>query len=91
MTGKMIKNWLENRGDNYRMETSNPNICIEFEFYESDKYGNYIKPEERTEFDRIDIFHLPSGAIYQVVKRDDETMESFFERSAKRFNKVNKL
>ena len=91
MTGKMIKNWLENRGDNYCMETSNPNLCIEFEFYESDEYGNYIKPEERTEFDRVDIFHLPSGSIYQVVKRNDEDISHLLERVARKYNNLLRL
>lgn len=38
MTGKMIQKWLDSRTDfnNFQMETNDPNIVIEFEFYDRD-------------------------------------------------------
>ncbi len=91
MTGKMIQKWLDSRKDltDYQMKTANPNIDIEFEFFESDEYGNYVKPEDRT-FDRVNICLPMTGAIYQVCQRDGETIESLLKRVANRYNKIEK-
>ena len=91
MTGKMIQKWLDSRTDfnNFQMETNDPNIVIEFEFYDRDERGNYIEPKDRT-FDRVDICLPQTGAIYQVCQRDGESMDSFLTRVAKRYNKIKK-
>lgn len=91
MTGKMIQKWLDSRTDftEYQMKTSDPNIDIEFEFYEVDEIGNYIEPKDRT-FDRVDICLPQTGAIYQVCQRDGESMDSLLTRVAKRYNKIEK-
>ena len=91
MTGKMIQKWLESRTDfnNFQMETNDPNIVIEFEFYDRDERGYYIKPKDRT-FDRVDICLPQTGAIYQVCQGDSESMDSFLTRVAKRYNKIKK-
>lgn len=91
MTGKMIKKWLDSRTDltDYQMKTNDPNIDIEFEFFDRDERGNYIEPKDRT-FDRVDICFPQTGAIYQVCQRDGESMDSFLIRVAKRYNKIEK-
>lgn len=91
MTGKMIQKWLDSRTDltDFQMKTSDPNIDIEFEFYEVDERGNYLKPKDRT-FDRVDICLPQIGAIYQVCQGDSESMDSFLTRVAKRYNKIKK-
>ena len=91
MTGKMIQKWLDSRTDfnNFQMETNDPNIVIEFEFYDRDERGNYIEPKDRT-FDRVDICLPQTGAIYQVCQGDRESMDSFLTRVAKRYNKIKK-
>ena len=91
MTGKMIQKWLDSRTDfnNFQMETNDPNIDIEFEFYEVDERGNYLEPKDRT-FDRVDICLPQIGAIYQVCQGDRESMDSFLTRVAKRYNKIKK-
>lgn len=91
MTGKMIQKWLDSRTDltDFQMKTSDPNIDIEFEFYEVDEIGNYIEPKDRT-FDRVDICLPQTGAIYQVCQRDGESMYSLLTRVAKRYNKIEK-
>ena len=91
MTGKMIQKWLDSRTDfnNFQMETNDPNIVIEFEFYDRDQRGNYIEPKDRT-FDRVDICLPQTGAIYQVCQRDGESMDYFLTRVAKRYNKIKK-
>ena len=91
MTGKMIQKWLDSRTDfnNFQMETNDPNIVIEFEFYDRDERGNFIEPKDRT-FDRVDICFPQTGAIYQVCQRDGESMDSFLTRVAKRYNKIEK-
>lgn len=91
MTGKMIQKWLDSRTDltDFQMKTSNPNIDIEFEFYEVDERGNYLEPKDRT-FDRADIVLPQTGAIYQVCQRNGESMDSFLTRVAKRYNKIEK-
>ena len=91
MTGKMIQKWLDLRADltDFQMKTSDPNIDIEFEFYEVDEHGNYLEPKDRT-FDRVDIYLLQTGAIYQVCQRNGESMDSFLARVAKRYNKIEK-
>lgn len=91
MTGKMIQKWLDSRTDfnNFQMETNDPNIVIEFEFYDRDERGNYIEPKDRT-FDRVDVCLPQTGAIYQVCQRDGESMDSFLTIVAKRYNKIEK-
>ena len=91
MTGKMIQKWLDSRTDltDFQMQTSDPNIDIEFEFYEVDEHGNYLEPKDRT-FDRVDICLPQIGAIYQVCQGDSESMDSFLTRVAKRYNKIKK-
>ena len=91
MTGKMIQKWLDSRTDfnNFQMETNDPNIVIEFEFYDRDERGNYIEPKDRT-FDSVDIYLPQTGAIYQVCQRDGESMDSLLTRVAKRYNKIEK-
>ena len=91
MTGKMIQKWLDSRTDftDYQMKTKDPRIDIEFEFYEVDEFGNYIEPKDRT-FDRADIVLPQVGAIFQVVQRDGESMDSFLTRVANRYNKIKK-
>lgn len=91
MTGKMIQKWLDSRTDltDYQMKTSDPCIDIEFEFFEVDEIGNYVEPKDRT-FDRADIVLPQVGAIYQVVQRDGESMDSFLTRVANRYNKIKK-
>ena len=91
MTGKMIQKWLDSRTDltEFQMKTSDPNIDIEFEFYEVDERGNYLEPKDRT-FDRVDICLPQIGAIYQVCQGDSESMDSFLARVAKRYNKIKK-
>lgn len=91
MTGKMIQKWLDSRTDltDYQMKTSDPRIDIEFEFFESDEFGNYVEPKDRT-FDRADIILTQVGAIYQVVQRDGESMDSFLTRVANKYNKIEK-
>lgn len=91
MTGKMIQKWLDSHADfnNFQMETNDPNIVIEFEFYDRDERGNYIEPKDRT-FDCVDICLPQTGAIYQVCQRDGESMDSFLTRVAKRYNKIEK-
>lgn len=91
MTGKMIQKWLDSRTDltDYQMKTSDPRIDIEFEFFEVDEIGNYVEPKDRT-FDRADIVLPQVGAIYQVVQRDGESMDSFLTRVANRYNKIEK-
>ena len=91
MTGKIIQKWLDSRTDltDFQMKTSDPNIVIEFEFYEVDERGNYLEPKDRT-FDRVDICLPQTGAIYQVCQRDGESMDSFLTRVAKRYNKIKK-
>lgn len=91
MTGKMIQKWLDSRTDltDYQMKTSDPRIDIEFEFFEVDEIGNYVEPKDRT-FDRADIVLPQVGAIYQVVQRDGESMDSFLTRVANRYNKIKK-
>ena len=71
------------------MKTNDPNIVIEFEFYDRDERGNYIEPKDRT-FDRVDVCLPQTGAIYQVCQRDGESMDSFLTRVAKRYNKIEK-
>lgn len=91
MTGKMIQKWLDSRTDltDFQMKTPDPNIDIEFEFYEVDERGNYLEPKDRT-FDRVDICLPQIGAIYQVCQGDSESMDSFLARVAKRYNKIKK-
>ena len=91
MTGKMIQKWLDSRTDftDFQMKTNDPRIDIEFEFFDRDERGNYIEPKDRT-FDRVDICLPQTGAIYQVCQRDDESMDSFLTRVAKRYNKIEK-
>lgn len=91
MTVKMIQKWLDSRTDltDFQMKTSDPNIDIEFEFYEVDERGNYLEPKDRT-FDRVDICLPQIGAIYQVCQGDSESMDSFLTRVAKRYNKIKK-
>lgn len=91
MTGRMIKKWLDSRSDftDYQMKTNDPRIDIEFEFFERDEIGNYIKPKDRT-FDRVDIVLPQVGAIFQVCQRDGETMDSFLTRVANKYNKIEK-
>lgn len=91
MTGKMIQKWLDSRTDftDYQMKTKDSRIDIEFEFFERDEIGNYIEPKDRT-FDRADIVLPQVGAIFQVVQRDGESMDSFLTRVAKRYNKIEK-
>lgn len=91
MTGKMIQKWLDSRTDltDFQMKTNDPNIVIEFEFFDRDERGNYIEPKDRT-FDRVDICLPQTGAIYQVCQRDGESMDSFLTRVAKRYNKIEK-
>ena len=91
MTGKMIQKWLDSRTDltDFQMKTSDPNIDIEFEFYEVDERGNYLEPKDRT-FDRANICLPQIGAIYQVCQGDSESMNSFLTRVAKRYNKIKK-
>lgn len=91
MTGKMIQKWLDSRTDltDFQMKTSDPNIDIEFEFYEVDERGNYLEHKDRT-FDRVDICFPQIGAIYQVCQRDGESMDSFLKRVANRYNKIKK-
>lgn len=91
MTGKMIQKWLDSRTDltDFQMKTSDPNIDIEFEFYEVDELGNYLEPKDRT-FDRVDICLPQIGAIYQVCQGDSESIDSFLTRVAKRYNKIKK-
>ena len=91
MTGKMIQKWLDSRTDftNFQMKTDDPNIVIEFEFYEVDERGNYLESKDRT-FDRVDICLPQIGAIYQVCQGDSESMDSFLKRVAKRYNKIEK-
>ena len=91
MTGKMIQKWLDSRADftDFQMETNDPNIVIEFEFYDRDERGNYIEPKDRT-FDRVDICLPQTGAIYQVCQIDGESIDSFLTRVAKRYNKIEK-
>ena len=91
MTGKMIQKWLDSRTDltDFQMKTSDPNIDIEFEFYEVDERGNYLEPKDRT-FDRVDICLPQIGAIYQVCQGDCESMDYFLTRVAKRYNKIEK-
>ena len=88
----MIQKWLDSRTDftNYLMKTSDPNIDIEFEFYEVDERGNYLEPKDRT-FDRVNICLPQIGAIYQVCQGDSESMDSFLIRVAKRYNKCKKI
>lgn len=87
----MIQKWLDSRTDltEFQMKTSDPNIDIEFEFYEVDERGNYLEPKDRT-FDRVDICLPQIGAIYQVCQGDSESMDSFLARVAKRYNKIKK-
>lgn len=89
MTGKMLQKLIEKRGDNYRLEMVVSGIDIELELIQRDESGAYIKPEDAT-FDRVNIMLYELGYIYQVVRRDEETMEKFLERVARQFNKVNK-
>ena len=91
MTRKMIQKWLDSRTDltDFQMKTSDPNIDIEFEFYEVDERGNYLEPKDRT-FDRVNICLPQIGAIYQVCQGDSESMDSFLTRVAKRYNKIKK-
>lgn len=91
MTGKMIQKWLDSHTDitDFQMKTSDPNIDIEFEFYEVDERSNYLEPKNRT-FDRVDICLPQIGAIYQVCQGDNESMDSFLTRVAKRYNKIKK-
>lgn len=91
MTGKMIQKWLDSRTDltDFQMKTSDPNIDIEFEFYEVDERSNYLEPKDRT-FDRVDICLPQIGAIYQVCQGDSESIDSFLTRVAKRYNKIKK-
>lgn len=91
MTGKMIQKWLDSRADltDFQMKTNDPNIVIEFEFFDRDEHGNYIEPKDRT-FDRVDVCLPQTGAIYQVCQRDGESMDSFLTRVAKRYNKIEK-
>ena len=91
MTGKMIQKWLDSRADftDFQMKTNDPNIVIEFEFYDRDECGNYIEPKDRT-FDRVDICLPQTGAIYQVCQRDGESMDSFLTRVANKYNKIKK-
>lgn len=91
MTGKMIQKWLDSRTDftDFQMKTNDPNIVIEFEFFDRDERGNYIEPKDRT-FDRVDVCLPQTGAIYQVCQRDGESMDSFLTRVAKRYNKIKK-
>lgn len=91
MTGKMIQKWLDSREDLacFQMKTKDPRIDIEFEFYEVDELCNYLEPKDRT-FDRVDIVLPQVGAIYQVCQRNDESMESFLSRVAKKYNKIEK-
>jgi len=91
MTGKMIQKWLDSRTDftDYQMKTKDPRIDIEFEFFERDEIGNYIEPKDRT-FDRADIVLPQVGAIFQVVQRDGESMDSFLTRVANKYNKIEK-
>ena len=91
MTGKMIQKWLDSRKDftDYQMKTSDPRIDIEFEFFERDEIGNYIEPKDRT-FDRADIVLPQVGAIFQVVQRDNKSMDSFLTRVANKYNKIEK-
>ena len=87
----MIQKWLGSRADftDFQMKTNDPNIVIEFEFFDRDERGNYIEPKDRT-FDRVDICLPQTGAIYQVCQRDGESMDSFLTRVAKRYNKIEK-
>lgn len=87
----MIQKWLDSRADftDFQMKTNDPNIVIEFEFFDRDERGNYIEPKDRT-FDRVDICLPQTGAIYQVCQRDGESMDSFLTRVAKRYNKIEK-
>jgi hypothetical protein len=71
------------------MKTKDPRIDIEFEFFERDEIGNYIEPKDRT-FDRADIILPQVGAIFQVVQRDGESMDSFLTRVANKYNKIEK-
>ena len=91
MTGKMIQKWLDSRTNltDFQMKTSDPRIDIEFEFFEVDEFGNYLEPKDRT-FDRVDIVLPQIGAIYQVVQRKGESIESLLTRVAKRYNKIEK-
>lgn len=91
MTGKMIQKWLDSRSDftDYQMKTKDTRIDIEFEFFERDEIGNYIEPKDRT-FDRADIVLPQVGAIFQVVQRDGESMDSFLTRVANKYNKIEK-
>ena len=87
----MIQKWLDSRADftDFQMKTNDPNIVIEFEFFDRDERGNYIEPKDRT-FDRVDICLPQTGAIYQVCQRDGESMDSFLTRVAKGYNKIEK-
>ena len=91
MTGKIIQKRIDSRTDTtyFQLKTSDPNIDIEFEFYEVDERGNYLEPKDRT-FDRVDICLHQTGAMYQVCQRDGESMDSLLTRVAKRYNKIKK-
>lgn len=91
MTGRMLKNYLENRKEGYTYtDPKFPDIHIEFEFWQRDDYGNYIPEEEWGKFDAVNIVFVNTGAIYQV-RVDNEDYDAALEKAARRFNKLSKL
>ena len=90
MTGRMLKKYLENRKEGYTYEDLKfPDICIEFEFWQSDEYGNYIPEEKWEKFDAVNIMFISTGAIYQV-RVDNEDYDKALEKAARVFNKLTK-
>lgn len=90
MTGKMLKNYLENRKEGYTyIDPKFPDIHIEFEFWQSDEYGMCIPEENWEKFDAVDIVFINTGAIYQV-RVENEDYEKALEKTARVFNKFSK-
>ena len=90
MTGRMLKNYLENRKEGYTYtDPKFPDIRIEFEFWQSDEYGMYIPEEKWEKFDAVNIIFVNTGAIYQV-RVDNEDFDKALEKAARVFNKFSK-
>jgi hypothetical protein len=90
MTGRMLKRYLENRKEGYTYtDPKFPDIFIEFEFWQSDEYGNYIPEEKWEKFDAVNIVFVNTGAIYQV-RVDNEDYDKALEKAARVFNKFSK-
>jgi hypothetical protein len=66
-----------------------PDILIEFEFWQSDEYGNYIPEEKWEKFDAIDVCFVNTGAILQVRVYNDD-VDAALTKVARVFNKFSK-